>query len=85
MPGDGIGSFLHYYTVHRRAHHKETGPEVVEQALRVLKLIAASTPSVKLDIQTYDFGGCAIDKTGEPLPEATLNACKEASAVLLGM
>ncbi|KDQ08843.1 hypothetical protein BOTBODRAFT_179479 [Botryobasidium botryosum FD-172 SS1] len=60
------------------------GPEVVEQALRVLKLIAASTPSVKLDIQTYDFGGIAIDNTGEPLPEATLKACKEAHAVLLG-
>jgi len=60
------------------------GPEVVEQALRVLKVVAASVTSVQLDIESHDFGGIAIDKHGEPLPPATLSACKSADAVLMG-
>ena len=30
------------------------------------------------------FGGAAIDALGDPLPEATLRACLESDAVLLG-
>jgi 3-isopropylmalate dehydrogenase len=30
------------------------------------------------------MGGCAIDEFGDPLPPATLAACKQANAVLLG-
>ena len=30
------------------------------------------------------MGGTAIDETGEPLPDATLAACRAADAVLLG-
>ena len=30
------------------------------------------------------MGGCAIDATGKPLPEETVEACKAADAVLLG-
>ena len=30
------------------------------------------------------MGGCAIDATGKPLPEETIEACKAADAVLLG-
>src|SRR5207237_3991031 len=32
----------------------------------------------------FPFGGNAIDKTGRPLPQETLDACLKADAVLLG-
>lgn len=59
------------------------GPEIMEQAMRVLERVSEKG-DVKLQLQSYDFGGAAIDATGEPLPAATLKACKEADAILLG-
>ena len=55
------------------------GPEVLEQALRVLEHLPLEVEVVKLP-----FGGAAIDATGEPLPAETLEACRAARAVLLG-
>ncbi len=55
------------------------GPEVLEQAVRVLEALR-----VDVELVTLPFGGAAIDKTGEPLPAATLEACRAADAVLLG-
>ncbi|KAF8309151.1 putative LEU2-beta-isopropyl-malate dehydrogenase [Clavulina sp. PMI_390] len=60
------------------------GPEVIEQALRVLKLAVASVPDVEVAIDSYDFGGIAIDNHGVPLPDDTLKACKEAHGILMG-
>lgn len=59
------------------------GPEVVAQAVKVIEAII---DKFNLDITfTYaDIGAVAIDKTGDPLPEATRNACLESDAVLLG-
>ena len=61
-----------------------TGPEVVSQAVKVLEVVAASITDVDLQLETHDFGGCAIDKFGEPLPESTLKACQGADAILMG-
>jgi len=61
-----------------------TGPEVVEQALRVLQTVASHTADIKLAVETHDFGGIAIDNHGVPLPDATLAACKSADAILMG-
>jgi len=55
------------------------GPEVVEQALRVL---SASCP--ELSFETALIGGIAYDATGTPLPLDTLALCKSSDAVLLG-
>ena len=55
------------------------GPEVLEQALRVLAALPVEVETVELP-----FGGAAIDAAGEPLPAATLEACRSARAVLLG-
>ena len=55
------------------------GPEVLEQAVRVLEALP-----VDVELVTLPFGGAAIDETGEPLPAATLAACRDADAVLLG-
>ncbi|KIO32844.1 hypothetical protein M407DRAFT_4321 [Tulasnella calospora MUT 4182] len=60
------------------------GPEVVEQALKVLQVVANSRPDVTLLIEKHDFGGNAIDNHGVPLPDATLDACKAADAILMG-
>lgn len=60
------------------------GPEVVAQATRVLQLISETSSTVKLTLETHHFGGCAIDRHGEPLPPSTLKACQEADAILMG-
>ncbi|CCM00667.1 uncharacterized protein FIBRA_02706 [Fibroporia radiculosa] len=60
------------------------GPDVIAQATRVLEVISAASPSVELKLESHLFGGCAIDETGQPLPESTLKACKEADAILMG-
>ena len=55
------------------------GPEVLDQAVRVL----TSLP-VDVDVVLLPFGGAAIDELGEPLPTETLDACRSSRAVLLG-
>jgi 3-isopropylmalate dehydrogenase len=50
----------------------------------VLKVVASASPDIDLKLDAHDFGGCAIDATGEPLPASTLKACQEADAVLMG-
>jgi len=59
------------------------GPEIVAQARRVLDVIAKRC-SHKFDMPEHAIGGNAIDKFGDPLPEATLTACRNSQAVLLG-
>ncbi|KAJ7068519.1 3-isopropylmalate dehydrogenase [Mycena amicta] len=60
------------------------GPEVVAQAVRVLEAVSAASPDFDLSLESHDFGGCAIDVHGEPLPPTTLQACQEADAILMG-
>ena len=59
------------------------GPEVVAAARAVLDR-AASLSGVELVTDEQLIGGAAIDATGEPLPGATLAACRAADAALLG-
>lgn len=59
------------------------GPEVVEQAARVLSRVA-ETFGHQFEMTSHLIGGCAIDAAGDALPEATLSACRQAHAILLG-
>jgi 3-isopropylmalate dehydrogenase len=59
------------------------GPEVVAEARKVLEAVA-SKHGHELSFENQLIGGIAIDETGDPLPDATLSACKGAQAVLLG-
>lgn len=59
------------------------GPEIVEAAKQVC-LQATAKGGIHIDFETCYAGGAAIDRAGEPLPAATLNACSHADAVLLG-
>ena len=54
------------------------GPEVVDATVRVLDAVG------DFDYTEHPFGGAAIDATGDPLPDDTLSACRQADAVLLG-
>ncbi|KAJ7180388.1 3-isopropylmalate dehydrogenase [Mycena crocata] len=60
------------------------GPEVVGQAVRVLETISAASSEFDLKLESHNFGGCAIDSTGEALPASTLQACEAADAILMG-
>ena len=55
------------------------GPEVAAVAVRVLGLLP-----LEVEVEEHPFGGAAIDATGDPLPPATVAACRTADAVLLG-
>ncbi len=59
------------------------GPEIVEQALKVLNKIA-DLYGHTFNYSDVDMGGCAIDKWGNPLPEEMLKRCVESDSVLLG-
>jgi 3-isopropylmalate dehydrogenase len=59
------------------------GPEVTAAAVAVLDAVAAHFDH-HFHFEEQLIGGCAIDATGEPLPAASLEACKAADAVLLG-
>jgi len=58
------------------------GPEITKVALNALEAAG------KLENEEFQFseelvGGAAIDATGKPLPEQTLERCKQSDAVLL--
>ncbi len=59
------------------------GPEIVEQALKVLDRVAELYGHT-FNYTDVDMGGCAIDKHGDPLPESELQKCVESDSVLLG-
>ncbi|MFZ1750952.1 MAG: 3-isopropylmalate dehydrogenase [Saprospiraceae bacterium] len=59
------------------------GPEVITQALKVLDAIKVKYGHT-WDTKEALIGAVAIDQTGDPFPEASLVACQEADAILLG-
>jgi 3-isopropylmalate dehydrogenase len=59
------------------------GPEVTSQAVRVLKEVADGFGH-DLKIEQKEIGAEALNKFGNPLPEATVESCLASHAVLLG-
>lgn len=59
------------------------GPDIVREALKVLDKVA-SCYGHHFSYETLLAGGAAIDETGVPLPEETLEKAKAADSVLLG-
>lgn len=59
------------------------GPEVTAQAVKVLNAIG-SRFGHPFQYRYALMGACAIDATGDPLPDATIEACLESDAVLFG-
>ncbi len=59
------------------------GPEVVNAARQALETLAGVFGH-RFHFEEHLIGGCALDQEGDPLPPATLQACRRADAVLLG-
>ncbi len=59
------------------------GPEVVTEAHSVLKAVADKFGH-EFEFAELPIGGCSIDACGDPLPEETLNACRQSDGILLG-
>jgi len=59
------------------------GPEVMKIVVRVIRTLA-DISGFEFQFQEYPIGGAALAQTGLPLPKATLDACLESDAVLLG-
>lgn len=59
------------------------GQEIIEATLPILTK-AAKTHGLNLSYTTCLAGGAAIEAYGEPLPQATLDAARQADAILLG-
>ena len=59
------------------------GPEIVDEAIKVLDAVA-SVEGINFDYEEFLLGGSAIDATGVPLPEETIQGVKRVDAVLFG-
>ena len=60
-----------------------TGPEVVNEALKVLRAVAAQE-NFQLDLRFYNLGGEHYLKTGETLPDSVLEELRNVQAIFLG-
>lgn len=62
------------------------GTEIVDVAIKVLKAIESNTPyqNISFNFEKHLIGGAAIDASGNPLPDESLEAAKRSDAVLLG-
>jgi 3-isopropylmalate dehydrogenase len=58
------------------------GPEIVGQALKVLRALARD--GLRIELEEAPFGGAGFDTHGDPLPETTLKLARAADAVLCG-
>src|SRR5262249_59800474 len=58
------------------------GPEVLREARRVLEVIAGEQ-NHEFEFIEADIGGIAIERHGEPLPQATPDICPKTDAVFL--
>ena len=59
------------------------GPEVMAEALKVLKIIQTKF-SLNIETQAALVGGAAIDAKGHALPPETLKICEQSQAILFG-
>ncbi len=59
------------------------GPEIVDEAIKVMDVVAQKC-GFALDYKEYLMGGCAIDATGNPLPQETIDGVLASDACLFG-
>jgi len=60
-----------------------TGPEVIAEAVKVLKATADKF-KFKVDLTNFDFGGERYKRTGETLPDSAVEELRQFDAILLG-
>jgi len=59
------------------------GPEIVAEAVKVLQCLKSEF-GFQVELSEAPVGGAGYDAAGDPLPEATLQLCRDSDAVLLG-
>ncbi len=59
------------------------GPEIVAEAVKLLDALGRSG-ELAVELEHADIGGVALDASGLPLPEKTLELARQADAILLG-
>lgn len=59
------------------------GPEIIRQAVKVLDAVATKYYHT-FEYRYADVGACAIDRTGNPYPQATHEICTTSDSVLFG-
>ncbi len=60
------------------------GPEVMAEALKVLRAVEAGFPGLRFECKEYGTGARCYRETGTDLPPETLEACRTADAILFG-
>lgn len=60
------------------------GPEIMNEAVKVLKAVEKRHADVSFDLQEALFGAAAYFETGKSFPEETIKICDEADAILKG-
>ncbi|HNU30727.1 MAG TPA: 3-isopropylmalate dehydrogenase [Sedimentisphaerales bacterium] len=60
-----------------------TGPEVIAEAVKVLKATADKF-KFKVDLTNFDFGGERYKRTGETLPDSAVEELRQFDDILLG-
>lgn len=58
------------------------GPEIMAEALRVLDVFRVE--GLSIEVEEADVGGVAVDRHQTPLPESTLELCRQSDAILFG-
>lgn len=59
------------------------GPEIVDEAIKVMNKTAEKFGH-SFNYTYVLMGGCAVDETGVPLPQETVDVCLKSDSVLLG-
>jgi 3-isopropylmalate dehydrogenase len=60
------------------------GPEVMTEALKVLRGVQAAFPGLTFECKEYPTGARCYKETGNDLPPETLEGCRAADAILFG-
>jgi 3-isopropylmalate dehydrogenase len=61
-----------------------TGPEVIEEGVKVLKKVAETIPDLRFEFTHFDYGGERYLRMGETLPEGALDELRKFDAIYLG-
>ena len=59
------------------------GPEITREAVKILNLIEQRN-AVSFELLPASFGACAYFETGDAFPQATIDICDKADAILKG-
>jgi 3-isopropylmalate dehydrogenase len=60
------------------------GPEVMAEALKVLRAVEAAFPGLRFECKEFRAGALCYKETGTDLPAETLEACRTGDAILFG-